>query len=218
MEEERAIPLSYLSQYFYCVRRAALLLVEQQWEDNQHTAEGIILHERADSGLDEKRGDQITLRSLLVRSERLGLSGKCDVVEAFQDPQGVALPGYTGQWRLRPVEYKHGTVRKELEYEVQLCAQAMCLEEMLGGTIADGDLFYGGEHRRVTVAFDTPLRERVVQGAQGLHEMLAKGELPAPKWTPRCKGCSMVDICQPRLRRSALAYLHEVSAAAKGEE
>lgn len=217
MEEERTIPLSYLSQYYYCVRRAALLLVEQQWEDNQHTAEGTVLHEKADSGFDEKRGDQIILRSLFVRSQRLGITGKCDIVEATSDSNGVELPGYPGRWQLRPVEYKHGSVRKELEYEVQLCAQAICLEEMLGGAIPEGDLYYGGDHRRVTVQFDAALRQRVEAGAQELHSMLVQHLLPAPKWTPRCKGCSMVDICQPRLKRSATAYLAELMDAAKDE-
>lgn len=216
MEEERTIPLSYLSQYYYCVRRAALLLVEQQWEDNTHTAEGTVLHERVDTGPDEKRKDRIFLRGLLVRSEKMGLTGKCDGVEAFLDPDGIALPGYAGRWRLRPVEYKHGIVRQELEYEVQLCAQAMCLEEMLGGTITNGDIFFGGEHRRLAVIFDTALRQRVEEGARALHALLVKEELPAPKWTPRCKGCSMINVCEPRLKRSADAYLHEVNSAARG--
>lgn len=217
MDEEELIPLSYLAQYYYCARRAALMLVEQEWADNIHTAEGTLLHQRVDSGLTESRGDVLTLRSLWLRSLELGLSGKSDCVEATADPAGIVLPGTTGWWRLRPVEYKHGERRDELEYEVQLCAQAMCLEEMLGAHITEGDLFYAADHRRVTVQFDTGLRKQVKDGAAALHALLRAGRLPPARWTARCRGCSLVEICAPRIKHSATAYLEELAASARGE-
>jgi CRISPR-associated exonuclease Cas4 len=216
-DEEDLIPLSYLSQYYYCPRRAALLMVEQQWADNVHTAEGTLLHQRVDSGLPESRGEVLTLRSLSLRSLRLGLAGKTDCVEATLDPAGVSLPGYEGRWRLRPVEYKHGERRTELEYEVQLCAQAMCLEEMLGASIGEGDLFYAADHRRVSVTLGSDLRKKVEDGARALHVLLREGRLPAPRWSSKCRGCSLVDICGPRLKRSATAHLEQLAAAAQGD-
>jgi CRISPR-associated exonuclease Cas4 len=221
MDEEDLIPLSYLSQYYYCPRRAALLLVDQQWADNQYTAEGTLAHERVHQAEHEKRGDSVTLRGLALRSLRLGLSGKADCVELKRAPPAtpgaVALPGMPGLWRLHPVEFKHGEVRDELEYEVQLCAQAICLEEMLGCLIAEGYLFYEGDHRRMAVALDERLRGLVESGAAALHAMLASGKIPPPRRSSRCRGCSLVDICLPRLRRSGTEYLAELRRAAEGD-
>jgi CRISPR-associated exonuclease Cas4 len=217
MDEDDLIPLSYLSQYYYCPRRAGLLLVDQQWADNAHTAEGTLLHERAHDGGQDRRGETLTLRGLLIRSLRLGVAGKADCVEAEPAADGVALAGRAGRWQLRPVEYKHGEQRAELEYEVQLCAQAMCLEEMLDARIVEGNLFYAGDHRRVAVALDARLRELVEVGARALHAMLAAGALPLPRKSPRCRGCSMVEVCEPRMRRSAAVHLAGLAVAAQGE-
>lgn len=216
MDEEDLIPLSYLSQYYYCPRRAALLLVDQQWADNQFTAEGTLVHERVHQGKHEKRGDSVTLRGLALRSLRLGLAGKADCVEMQAAADGVTLPGWEGTWRLYPVEFKHGERRDEIEYEVQLCAQAMCLEEMLGCRIAEGFLFYEADHRRQAVALDSRLRKLVEDGASQLQAMLKAGQIPPPRRSARCKGCSMVDICLPRMRRSGQDYLAQLLRDAQG--
>lgn len=217
MDEDDLIPLSYLSQYYYCPRRAALLLVDQQWADNQFTAEGTLIHERVHQAGHEKRGPSLALRGLWLRSLRLGLAGKADCVEMQAAGDGVAIPGYDGRWRLIPVEFKHGERRNETEYEVQLCAQAMCLEEMLGCRVPEGYLFYEAGHRRQAVALDARLRKLVEEGANQLHAMLITGEILSPQRSARCKGCSMVDICQPRMRRSGREYLTELLHAAQGE-
>jgi len=207
MDEDELIPLSYLSQYYYCVRRAALLLVDQQWTDNQFTAEGTLIHERVHEQERETRGPNLSLRGLWLRSLRLGLTGKADCVEMRSAADGVAVSGHVGKWRLTPVEFKRGERRSELEYEVQLCAQAMCLEEMLGCQIPQGFVFYEADHRRQVVALDDRLRRLVEDGARDLHAMLKAGRLPPPRHSSRCKGCSMVDTCLPRMRRSARDYL-----------
>ncbi len=217
MDEEELIPLSYLSQYYYCPRRAALLLVDQQWADNQFTAEGTLVHERVHQQGHEKRGPNLSLRGLWLRSLRLGLSGKADCVEIEADDDGVMLPGWKGTWRLYPVEFKHGERRDEIEYEVQLCAQAMCLEEMLGCQIAEGFLFYEADHRRQAVALDDRLRKLVEDGASQLQTILKAGQIPSPRRSARCKGCSMIDICLPRMRRTGRDYLARLLQDARGE-
>ncbi|PKO21854.1 MAG: CRISPR-associated protein Cas4 [Chloroflexi bacterium HGW-Chloroflexi-1] len=217
MDEEELIPLSYLSQYYYCPRRAALLLVDQQWADNQFTAEGTLIHERVHQEGHEKRGPSLSLRGLWLRSLHLGLAGKADCVEMQAATDGVTVPGYEEKWRLVPVEFKHGARRDKTEYEVQLCAQAMCLEEMLGCRIAEGYLFYEADHRRQAVSLDDRLRKLVEEGASQLHAMLKAGQIPAPRRSSRCKGCSMVDICLPRMRRSGKDYLSRLLQAAQGE-
>lgn len=217
MDDDDLIPLSYLSQYYYCPRRAALLLVDQQWADNQFTAEGTLIHERVHQEGHEKRGPSLSLRGLYLRSLRLGLAGKADCVEMQAAADGVTLPGYEGRWRLYPVEFKHGERRDEIEYEVQLCAQAMCLEEMLGCRIDEGCLFFAADHRRQPVALDDRLRKLVEEGASQLQAMLKAGQIPAPRRSSRCKGCSMVSICLPRMRRSGQDYLAQLLQDAQRE-
>jgi CRISPR-associated exonuclease Cas4 len=191
--------------------------VDQQWADNQFTAEGTLIHERVHQAGHEKRGDNLWLRGLWVRSLRLGLAGKADCIEMQAADDGVVIAGYAGQWRLIPVEFKHGARRNETEYEVQLCAQAVCLEEMLGCRIPEGYLFYEADHRRLAVALNDRLRQLVEEGARQLRAMLVAGEIPSPHRSARCKGCSMVDICQPRMRRSGNEYLARLLHAAQGE-
>jgi len=217
MDEDDLIPLSSLSQYYYCPRRAALLLVDQQWADNQFTAEGTLIHQRVHQEGREKRGPSLALRGLWLRSLRLGLIGKADCVEMQAAAEGVRLPGYEGTWQLHPVEFKHGERRDETEYEVQLCAQAMCLEEMLGCRIAEGYIFYEADHRRQAVLLDDRLRKMVEEGARQLQAMLKAGQIPPPRRSARCKGCSMVDICLPRARRGSGDYLAQLLRDAGGD-
>ena len=149
--EEDLIPISLLSQYYYCKRRAGLMLLERQWQDNIHTAEGTVLHERVHSGKSESRGSFHILRTLTVRSFEVGLVGVIDCLEIVQSENGYALPWLEGRWAMHPVEYKHGVRRNELEYEVQMAAQAMCLEEMYNCKIDKGYVYYGDDRRRVTM-------------------------------------------------------------------
>ncbi|MFQ5752814.1 MAG: CRISPR-associated protein Cas4, partial [bacterium] len=151
--EDDLIPISALADFTFCERRAALHFIERVWEDNLFTAEGTILHERVDASDSEVRGNLRTAHSVWLRSLVLGLIGKADVVEFHKaETGGVKLEGASGLWLPFPVEYKRGHLRHERSFEIQLCAQAICLEEMLGGNIPSGAIFYGKTRRRMDVS------------------------------------------------------------------
>ncbi|MCR4427476.1 MAG: CRISPR-associated protein Cas4 [Firmicutes bacterium] len=202
-DEEDLIPISALSQLYYCPRRAGLTLVEQQWSENVYTAEGAVLHERVHAGGNETRVDVRIHRGIRVRSLRLGLAGAVDCLELRllgpDEEGGIAVDGAAGRWAPVPIEYKHGTTRDEKEYEIQLCAQAMCLEEMLSVPIGEGYLYYGESKRRLAVALNGGLRREVEEGALLLHEMLESGRTPPPQFSAKCRNCSLVNLCAPRL-------------------
>lgn len=214
--EDDLIPLSYLSQYYYCPRRAGLLLLEQQWQDNLHTAEGSLLHERVHSGKSESRGTVKILRGVHLRSLELGITGVADCVELEAAAGGVSVSRLPGTWAVGLVEYKHGKVRCELEYEVQLCAQAMCLEQMWGCKIAQGHIYYGGDRRRKLVDFTPSLRGLVVSGCVSLHTMLTSCALPAPTRGAKCRECSMEQVCLPRRMGPSEAYVESLLQVAQG--
>lgn len=190
-DEDGLIPLSALQHYLFCPRQCALIHVEQLWAEDGATAAGRVLHARVDSGGHEQRRGVRTARGLAVRSLGLGVVGKCDVVE-FAD--GGAMP----------VEYKKGRPKAHRADEVQLCAQGLCLEEMLGIAVPVGALFYGELRRRVTVAFDADLRALTMRVAAETRAMIAAGRTPPPLVQPGCARCSMAALCQPeRLARPA---------------
>jgi len=187
--ESELIPLSALQHFMVCPRQCALIHLEQIWEENVLTAEGRILHERVDSGGTESRRDVKRVFGLPIRSLRLGLSGKADVVEFHRQTDGSWLP--------YPVEHKRGRRKSEDWDRVQLCAQALCLEEMLGVTVPEGALFYGKEQRREVVAIGAPLRRKTEAVAVAVHRMLADGRTPPPLCTPKCESCSLLAACLP---------------------
>ena len=160
-DEQEYLPLSWLSQADYCLRRAALLLNERVWVENVETTKGRAEHERVHTQRVERRGDCVKLYENSVFSDELQISGKCDCIEAERDETGCMIPAVDFPVRLLPVEYKHGKIRDESEYKIQLCAEAMCLEEMYHTTIPVGALFYITAHRRVNVELDEALREQV---------------------------------------------------------
>ena len=187
-KEDDLIALSALQHFVFCPRQCALIHVEQTWIENRLTAEGRILHETADSGLGESRGDLRIARGLPLRSLRLGLSGRADVVEFHRVPDdhtGIVLVGVEGRWQPFPVEYKRGKPKEDDCDLVQLCAQALCLEEMLGAEIRAGALFYGETRHRLDVEFTTILRERTERSARGVHDQLASGQTPKAEWAPK---------------------------------
>jgi len=210
MNEEDYIPLSSLSHFWFCPRRAGLLLINRAWSDNEFTVLGHQAHQRVHEEGMERRGDHVRLNRFYVESARLGLRGYCDLVEASADGSGVELPDLHGHWRLYPVEYKHGAFRDEIEYEVQLCAQAMCLEEMLDTSIPCGALFYTNVHRRKEVILDEQLRNRVVEGAAQIREMLMSQHVPSALESHKCKKCSMFDSCMPYVCNKTEAYIREL--------
>lgn len=199
-EDDDLLPLSALQHLVFCPRQCVLIHGEQVWAENRFTTEGRILHERADSGEGETRGDLRIARGVRLVSRRLGLSGIADVVEFHRE--GAAA------WRPFPVEYKRGKPKSHDADRIQLCAQALCLEDMLNTGIPEGALFYAKPRRREAVAFTPDLRRRVEELAARLHAMLRETDLPPPLvGDARCHACSLVEICRPGLAgRSARAW------------
>jgi CRISPR-associated exonuclease Cas4 len=211
-EEDDLIPLSALQHYAYCPRQWALIHLEQVWSENRYTAEGRVLHERTDSGQSETRGDLHLARSLRLCSRRLGLTGIADVVEYHRTDadNGAALPGLAGRWLPFPVEYKRGRPKHADWDELQLCAQALCLEEMHSVAVPEGALFYGKTRRRKPVVFNEVLRHRVESMAETLHRLQRDARTPPPEFGPRCEHCSLADRCMPQAvtRKTATEYLN----------
>jgi CRISPR-associated exonuclease Cas4 len=207
--EDELLPLSALQHLLFCERQCALIHVEQIWVENAFTVEGRHLHDRVDAGPAETRGEVHTARGLPLRSLRLGLSGKADCVEfhrlrgtgqaeAQADAEaGALLPGLAGRWQPFPVEYKRGIPKSHRADEVQLCAQALCLEEMLGAAVRGGALFYGRTRRRLAVDFDPVLRGLTSNTAARLHALIAAGRTPRARREPKCASCSLLDVCMP---------------------
>ena len=207
--EDDLIPVSALADFTFCERRAALHFIERVWEDNVCTAEGTILHERVDDeSASETRGNLRIARSVWLRSLVLGLVGKADVVEFHKtELGGVKLEGASGLWLPFPVEYKRGYLRPERSFEIQLCAQALCLEEMLGGNIPSGAIFYGKTRRRMDVVFDKALRTETEEAAKKVHKLIESGSTPPPEYSAKCKKCSLVELCLPKASSKANNYL-----------
>ena len=210
--DEDLLPLSGLQHFAFCRRQWALIHVENQWRENLRTVEGQLLHQRAhNEALRERRGDTLILRGLSVVSHSLGLSGKCDVVEFHLAPEGVPLRGEDGLWLPYPVEYKRGRPKDHQADELQLCAQAMCLEEMLCCTIAEGALFYGEPRRRTIVFFSPELRQNVRDFSAEMHHYYRRGDTPKAKPGKSCHACSLKELCLPQLirRGNVSAYLKQ---------
>lgn len=215
-ENGELIALSYLSQYGYCPRRAGLLMLDCIWTENVFTVEGSIAHERAHSGGIEARSGCIKMFDMPLVSSELGLTGKTDCLEAHPDKNGVLLKQYSGKYRLYPVEYKHGVVRNEKEYHIQLCGQAMCLEEMLGCYIETGALYFTGNRKREEIVFNSILRDEVIDTASKLHKMLAAKVLPPATKSSKCYKCSLNDVCMPTLiKKNAREYVNSLIEWAK---
>ena len=203
-DDDYFVPISALQHMLYCPRQCALIHVEQQWVESQQTAEGRVLHTRVDAGGHRTARDVRVERSVHLRSTKLGLVGVADVVELRKG--GVVYP----------VEYKRGRPKRHRADEVQLCAQAMCLEEMSNIEIVEGALFYGQRRSRTAIEFDSELRTLTIETALATRRMLIGTEIPSAEYSHRkCGKCSLIDVCRPRM-----AYNRKVSrwlAAAIGE-
>lgn len=211
MEDDRYIPLSYISQFNYCKRRVGLLMLEQQWNDSTDTVKGTAEHKNVHTVGTEFRDGKYILTEHEVFSRRLGLIGKCDAIEAVPCSDGVCLPLLDDQrYLLYPIEYKHGKLRTEEEYELQLCAQAMCLEEMYSAEISSGAVFYINSHRRKEVAFTEKMRQNVIETASSLTQMLDSKQVPCAKSSPKCSRCSLKDICMPDISSSISDYMKNI--------
>ncbi len=207
--EAEFLALSGIQHFSFCRRQWALIHIEQQWKENLRTVQGRFLHERTDEGSTDKRGLIIITRSVPVFSARLGTRGICDVVELHSDRSGVPLFSREGLYVPVPVEYKRGRPKEHDADQLQLCTQAMCLEEMLVCSIKQGFLYYGETRRRTRVEFDEALRAEVIRLFTEMHEMFGRRYTPKAKPSARCHACSLMDYCIPRLgkRPSVAKYI-----------
>lgn len=222
--DDDLLMLSGIQHFAFCERQWALIHIEKQWAENQRTVEGKFLHERAHNPLLREADDErIVVRSLPLVSRELGLTGQADVVEFFPvstAQEGITLPKHPGYWLPAPVEYKRGRPKPDDRDEVQLCAQALCLEEMLSVTIPDGSIYYGETRHRRQVEFSPLLRRRVAELAARMHAMVEEGTTPPAEAGHGCPNCSMVEICLPNLTKKAhsvASYLHRQITMAENE-
>lgn len=213
--EDEFLMLSGLQHFSFCRRQWALIHLENQWAENWRTTDGALMHENAhDKCFQESRGDVLVTRGMAVHSATLGISGECDVLEFHRtaDGSGVPLAGREGRWLPFPIEYKRGKAGNHTHAdELQLCAQAMCLEEMLCCSIPAGALYYGETRRRQAVAFPPELRGEVRTLLAEMHQLRRRGTTPKVKPGKGCNACSLKDICLPKLMRvqSAANYIRQ---------
>ncbi|MBW7897415.1 PD-(D/E)XK nuclease superfamily protein [Candidatus Brocadiaceae bacterium B188] len=197
--EDDLIQLSSLQHFVFCERQCALIHIEQSWSENLFTAEGRIMHDKVDTANREVRGKVRIDYGVPLRSLKLGLIGKADVVEFHKTDDG--------KWMPFPVEYKRGKSKMDNCDRVQLCAQAICLEEMLNVAIGEGALFYGQTRRREDVVFDKALRTETENAARRVHELIGSGITPKAEYSKKCKLCSLLSICLPKVNSKASDYL-----------
>jgi CRISPR-associated exonuclease Cas4 len=200
--EDGLIMISALQHFVFCPRQCALIHIEQVWAESRLTVEGRIMHEKVHEEGNESRGNVRIARSVPLRSLRLGLVGVADVVEFHRIDKGI--------WQPFPVEYKRGKPKLDHSDAVQLCAQALCLEEMLSVVVPGGALFYGKTRRRTDVAFDEALRRETEETAAKARDLITTGATPPPVYAKRCENCSLVAECMPKViakQKSVKRYL-----------
>lgn len=213
--EDELLPISALQHVVFCDRQAALIHVERLWAENLHTVEGRHLHEHAHETGTEGRSGLRIVRGLPIRSLSLGVTGIADIVEFRRTRSGVELNGSAGLWEAFPVEYKKGKAKRHRADEVQLCAQAMCIEEMFTTRVTEGALYYGRTKRRKAVQFDGELRRLTVDAAVRFREIIENRLTPRARYGPKCRQCSLIDDCRPRAAdKSARRYLSAILAHA----
>lgn len=211
--EDDLLPLSALQHLLFCKRQCALIHIEGLWAENRLTVEGRHLHDKAHEGPSETRAGVRIARGLALRSLGLGLVGKADVVESHPPASPAGAP------RPFPVEYKRGKPKRDDSDRVQLCAQGLCLEEMLNVDVPAGTLFYGRTRQRLDVEFDATLRRRTEEAASRLHDLIAGGRTPRAVREPKCESCSLLDLCLPdalRPRLSAARFFERALTASLG--
>lgn len=196
--EDDLIQLSALQHLVFCERQCALIHIEQVWSENLFTAEGRIMHDKVDTADRESRGNIRIEYGVPMRSLRLGLIGKADVVEFHKKGD---------KWVPFPVEYKRGKPKGGNCDKVQLCAQALCLEEMMNIEVPEGALFYGQTRHRLDVKFDSALRKETEAAAMRLRELIESGITPKAEYSKKCEKCSLVELCLPKLSSKASSYI-----------
>lgn len=226
IDDSIIIPLSALQHYIFCPRQCALVHIEHLWEDNELTVSGSILHQHVDSNSLSCTGNIIRASSLRLSSEKLLISGIADMVEFIKtdsesqyDNISTTLPGHRGKWKPYPIEYKHGAPKSHRADEIQLCAQALCLEEMLNVTIHEGALFYGKTRRRKITLFDDKLKNMTMETILKVRHLFITLKTPEPSYSKRCHSCSLFDLCKPHLfslKTSSKEWLQKELSASLG--
>jgi CRISPR-associated exonuclease Cas4 len=209
--ESDFLPISALQHLLFCERQCCLIHVEQIWIENRLTSEGRVLHANVHEQGDEARNGVLITHGLKLKSFVLGLTGVADVVEFhFSDLNGIELANRKGLWSPFPVEYKRGKPKNNSSDEVQLCAQALCLEEMLKISIEKGALYYGSEHKRHEIEFSELLRKETVKASQRLHKIIDSGITSPTHYEKHCDSCSMIGVCMPKIfKKDAKEYLEK---------
>ena len=211
--EDDYLMISGIQHFRFCKRQWALIHIEQQWAENEHTVIGELMHKKAhDPYLTEKRRDTIIARALPVASREMGVTSECDVVEFHRCGDGIRLHGHRGYFSVYPIEYKKGKPKITEEDKLQLAAQAMCLEEMFSTQIPEGALFYGETKRREIVEITEELRSKVREMFQEMHQYYERRYTPKVKMGKHCTSCSLKEICMPRLAKtgSVKNYMDQV--------
>jgi CRISPR-associated exonuclease Cas4 len=187
--EDDFIMISALQHHVYCPRQCGLIHVDDAWQENVFTVRGNILHEKVDTDTSETRGNIKTVRGLRIHSYKLGITGRCDVVEFKETANGKVV---------LPVEFKSGEPKEDISDKVQLCAQAICLEEMLNITIKQGAFFYGKIRRRNIIEIDEELRKQTEKIIFAVREIVTSKKIPVAEYQTKCRNCSLQNICQPK--------------------
>jgi CRISPR-associated exonuclease Cas4 len=199
-DDSERLALSSLKQYVYCNRRFALMFIDNEWGSNHKIVEGDIFHLKVDDPtFNEKRGEVHISRSVPIFSDRLHLYGVADMLEFWKDPNGISLPDKKGFWRINPIEYKNGKPESSQADNIQLCAQALCLEEMFQTVIHSGQIYYGKIKRRITVEFTDELRGAVDEQLSRIKLLMDEMKIPSKPDNQNCKLCSLSDICLPQI-------------------
>lgn len=217
MNAQEPLLLSGIQHFAFCRRQWALIHIERQWAENVRTVEGTLFHRRAHDDVQfEARGDLLIARGLRIASQRLNVVGVCDVVEFHRDSAGIELFGRKGRWSVYPVEYKKGASKQNDADRLQLCGQAMCLEEMLACAIPEGSLFYGATRHREQVQFTDEMRDHVSELLAEMRQLFDRGYTPKAKPNKGCNACSLKELCLPRLNK--LPKVSDYIAGYTGED
>jgi CRISPR-associated protein Cas4 len=218
--EDEYLMISGLQHFEFCQRQWALIHVEQQWKENVFTIDGNIMHEKAhDKTFNETRGDIIITRSMAIKSNQLGISGECDIVEFHKNEKGVQIYGREGKYITVPIEYKKGKPKEGYEDVLQLVAQAMCLEEMLCCSIEYAYLYYGDIRKRIKVDITDELRNKVKDNLLLMHQYYSRKYTPKVRTSKKCTGCSLKDLCIPKLMKhsSVKDYINKALEGGMGQ-
>ncbi|WP_289219790.1 CRISPR-associated protein Cas4 [Ileibacterium valens] len=208
--EVEYLKLSGIQHYVYCQKQWALIHIQQMWADNSLTMTGNQIHERVhDFSIHEIRDGTIRTRALKISSNTLGVTGECDLVEFIPDPNGISIKNQKERYRILPVEYKRGTPKKGDEDIIQVTAQVICLEEMFGTQIHEAAIYYAQTRHRYKFDIPDSLKEECRMKFKEMHAYFERGHIPKVKYSAKCKNCSLLDICNPKMSKSASSYLQQ---------